>query len=301
MKGKRLEQIKEDYLATPIPEELDLLVKDVLKESGVKMYDEKKIFRGLKVAAASLVASLLLLTAGVNTSAAFAQTMLKVPLVGNIVEVVTFREYTFDQNTFNAKIKTPAISGLGDKELEDSLNQKYLAENEGLYLQFLREIEDMEELGGGHLGVDSGYIVKTDNERILAIGRYVVNIVGSSSTVFKYDTIDKEKEILLTLPSLFKDDSYVRLISENIKKQMLEQHRADENNIYWLPEIQDDDVYVEFFEEIEARQSFYINPANKLVISFDKYEVAPGYMGVVEFEIPTEAIADILVGQEYIN
>jgi len=25
-----------------------------------------------------------------------------------------------------------------------------------------------------------------------------------------------------------------------------------------------------------------------LVISFDKYEVGPGYMGIQEFEIPTE-------------
>jgi len=30
-----------------------------------------------------------------------------------------------------------------------------------------------------------------------------------------------------------------------------------------------------------------------LVISFDKYEVGPGYMGIQEFEIPTEVIADI--------
>jgi len=38
-----------------------------------------------------------------------------------------------------------------------------------------------------------------------------------------------------------------------------------------------------------------------LVISFDKYEVGPGYMGIQEFEIPTEVIADILVSNEYIR
>ncbi|WP_416212753.1 RsiV family protein [Paenibacillus donghaensis] len=30
------------------------------------------------------------------------------------------------------------------------------------------------------------------------------------------------------------------------------------------------------------------NNDGKLVISFDKYEVAPGYMGVLEFIIPTQ-------------
>ena len=34
---------------------------------------------------------------------------------------------------------------------------------------------------------------------------------------------------------------------------------------------------------------------------FDEYEVAPGSMGVVEFEIPTEVLADILVSNEYIH
>jgi hypothetical protein len=37
------------------------------------------------------------------------------------------------------------------------------------------------------------------------------------------------------------------------------------------------------------------------VISFNKYEVAPGYIGTPKFEIPTEAITDILVGNEYIK
>jgi hypothetical protein len=92
----------------------------------------------------------------------------------------------------------------------------------------------MKEKGGGHLGVDSGYIVKTDTDRVLSIGRYVVNTVGSSSTVFKYDTFDKMKEDLLTLPSLFNVERYVDIISEYIKSQMLEQHQADENKIYWI-------------------------------------------------------------------
>ncbi|MFJ7978154.1 hypothetical protein ACIQZI_21185 [Peribacillus sp. NPDC096379] len=34
---------------------------------------------------------------------------------------------------------------------------------------------------------------------------------------------------------------------------------------------------------------------------FDQFEVAPGYMGSVEFIIPTDGIMDILVGKKYIN
>lgn len=299
MDDRKLEQLKRSYLETPIPEELDFVVKKALKGSGLNMAKNNRGVKSLKAAAAFLVASLALLTIGINTSPVFAQTMLKVPLVGSMVEVLTFREYTLNEDTFNANIKVPAISGLENKHLENSLNEKYLKENEKLYAQFQAEMEDMKEKGGGHLGVDSGYVVKADNDRILSIGRYVVNTVGSSSTVFKYDTIDKKKEVLLTLPSLFNDDSYVDIISENIKSQMLEQHKSDENKVYWVKGMEEGSM--ELFERISPQQNFYINSDNKLVISFDKYEVAPGYMGVVDFVIPTEVIAKVLVGNEYIN
>jgi len=116
----------------------------------------------------------------------------------------------------------------------------------------------------------------------------------------KYDTIDKENEVLITLPSLFKDGSYVDVISENIKEQMIEQNKADEYKMYWVDGIEQEGL-VEGFEKISEEQNFYISPEGKLVISFDKYEVAPGYMGVVEFVIPTEVISDMLVSSEYIK
>lgn len=48
------------------------------------------------------------------------------------------------------------------------------------------------------------------------------------------------------------------------------------------------------FKSCESCVDFYINDSGKLVLVFDEYEVAPGYMGVVSFEIPTEVVADIV-------
>ena len=230
----------------------------------------------------------------------FAASLSNVPVVGSIVKILTFREYTVNEDSYNADIKVPSIQGLENKNLENSLNDKYLTENKKLYEEFMTDMEDMKNNGDGHLGVSSGYVVKTDNDKLLSIGRYVVNTVGSSSTTMKYDTIDKQSEILITLPSLFKNDSYVNIISENIKKQMIEQNKADENKFYWVEGIEKD-VDMDLFEKISKDQNFYINSEGKLVISFDKYEVAPGYMGVVEFVIPTEILSDSLVSNEYIK
>ena len=38
----------------------------------------------------------------------------------------------------------------------------------------------------------------------------------------------------------------------------------------------------------------YIDEAGQLVIVFDEYEVAPGYMGVPEFIIPTDLLDGLL-------
>ncbi|WP_353095918.1 DUF3298 domain-containing protein [Tissierella praeacuta] len=299
MNNRNLEQLKQEYIDTQIPEELDFIVRKAIR-NGRKNMKRKNNIRKMKVASASVAASVVILTAGVNTSPVLATTLSKVPVVGGIVKVLTFREYKVDKDNYNADIKVPELQGLENKELENSLNEKYLKEGKELYDQFMKDIEELEKEGGkGHLGVDHGYDIKTDTDKILSIGRFVVNTVGSSSTTFKYDTIDKEKQVLITLPSLFKDDSYVNIISDNIKNQMKEQMKSDENNVYWVEgEVEEG---METFKKISNEQSFYITEEGKLVISFDKYEVAPGYMGAVEFTIPTEAISEVLVSNEYIK
>lgn len=298
MDEKIIDQLKKEYMSIPIPAELEFRIRKSLKE-GRKAMNKRIYIRRIMTTAALLVVIATAFTVVINTNEALAETLSDVPVLGSIVRVLTFKEYKYKEKTYDVDIETPALDGLENKELQNSLNEKYYKENKELYEQFMGEIKSLEESGGGHMGVDSGYVVKTDTDKILSVGRYVVNTVGSSSTTFKYDTIDKKNEILITLPSLFKDESYVDIISSNIKKQMLEQHSKDENQYYWVEGIESE--MTELFEKISKDQTFYISSNGKLIISFDKYEVAPGYMGVVEFEIPTEILKDILVSDEYIN
>ncbi len=299
MKDKNLDELKKKYLETPIPSQLDFVVKKALQESRAAAA-KKKRFNRARIAAASIAAALVILIVGVNTSPAFAQTLSKVPVVGSIVRVITLREYKVNEGQYMADIKVPEIQGMENKTLENSLNEKYLAENKELYEQFMAEMKAMEEKGGGHKGVSSSYEVKTDNDTIFSVCRSILTIEGSSNTELKYDTIDKKKQVLISLPSLFKDDSYVDVISNNIISQMREEMKSDEGKIYWLDD-QVEDVPIEPFEQISKDQNFYINTEGKLVISFNKYDIAPGCMGTPEFVIPTEVISDLLVGDEYVR
>lgn len=176
----------------------------------------------------------MLFTAGLNVSPAMARTLSEIPVVGSVVKVLTWTEYEVAEDTYDANIKVPSIENLENQKLANTLNEKYRAEGKALYDNFITEVGDLKANGGGHLGVDSGYDIKTDNDQILSIGRYTVNTVASSSTTMHYDTIDKQNEILITLPMLFKDDSYIKTISENIIEQMRKQAASDSDKVFWV-------------------------------------------------------------------
>lgn len=289
----KMDKLKNDYENIEIPEELDRFVRASIHEAQMKRKKKRPVFRNSLIVVAAAAA---LFIGSVNVSPAFAKSMVNMPLLGSIVEVFTVQQLSVDEGTYQADVATPVITGLENEELQASLNGKYAEENKELFEQFEKEIAELKKAGGGHLGVDAGYEVLTDNDRILSIMRYQVNTVGSSSTTMSYDTIDKVDKVLITLPSLFKDDSYIEAINSYIADEMERQMSEDEMISYFI-----NDEYAEGFTTINPDQAFYITDDQKLVISFDKYEVAPGYMGVVTFEIPTEVVKNLLVGDVYIR
>lgn len=289
-----MNKFRNEYENIEIPDELEFLVRTTIKEQEKKMKRKNIINKSVIAAAVAGV----VFVGSINLSSEISYALSEVPVLGSIVRVLTFKTFELKDNNFDAELKTPAIEGL-DSNLEAMLNEKYLDENQKLYDDFMKEIDELKkaDMDEAHMGIASGYEVKTDTDKLLVIGRYVVNTAGSSSTTIKYDTIDKQNKILITLPSLFKDEAYIDIISENIKAQMKEQMK-DENNVYWL---EDEMMGDENFSKIDKNQSFYITKDNQLVIAFDKYEVAPGYMGNPEFIIPSELLKDALVSDEYIK
>lgn len=256
---------------------------------------KKSNLKGFRVLAALAIIAV----TGANTSEAFAQSMEKLHVEASNVNVYTLKEYRFNKGNYYTEIKVPKLEGLDNKKLQDSLNAKYLEEDKKLYEKFMKDVKDMEKAGGGHLAVNSGYEILTNNDTIFSIKRYVETIQASSDVENKFDTIDKKNQVLITLPSLFKDESYVDAISNEIIRQMKEKVKLDPSKAYWL----DNGVTMpeDVFKKINKEQSFYINKDGKLVISFNKYDVAPGYMGTPEFVIPTEVISKLLVSKDYIK
>lgn len=287
---KKLKQLKRNYEEIDIPTELEDVVHASIRQAKRKKRPMIQYWMLSVAAAASLFIG------SINLSPQMAQAMMNIPVLGSIVEVLTVHRITVTEDDYHADLNVPEIQGLKNEELQSALNEQYLEENKALFQQFKHEMAEIKAQGSGHFGVNTIYEVKTDTPQIFSIARYEILTSASSLTTLKYDTIDKEREVLITLPSLFKDDRYIEVISSYIAKEMKRQMDLDQTTSYFLNEDFTDD-----FKQIKPDQNFYITANHKLVISFDQYEVAPGYMGVVKFEIPSELLTDLLVNDFYIH
>lgn len=284
--NKKLEKIKEEYMRINASDALRERIDNTMKRGRKTNTGSRKMIAG---AAACLVITFV---SSLNFSPVFAATVADIPGMSGIVEVLTFRRHVVNDRGYQADIKIPKIEGLLDKELQDKLNKDFRDNANALILAFESDMKELKKQFPGkkvNLGINSGYIVKTDNESTLAIDVYMVNTVGSSSTTHKFYTIDKKSKTLLTLPSLFKKDSdYVKVLSDYIKADMRRQNEKLKNT-YWV-----DDKTFGPFKGITENQNFYINNDGRIVICFDKYEVGPGSTGSPEFVIPEEVVKGIL-------
>jgi hypothetical protein len=289
---KKLYELKNDYLNVQIPDELEFLVKKAITKKEKNMKRKKKFL----TCTASVAAAAAVFVGTINISPVAAQAMSNVPVLKDLVKVVTFREYHYEDDSHELDIKVPQINGLDNSELEDILNDDYVKENEQLYKEFMEQTGNEDNLNEKYFALYTDYEIKTNTDSLLVVANHKTEIAASGYETVHYNNIDKQNKLLITLPSLFKDDSYIELISENIKSQMKEQTKGDEDKVYFL-----DDDMADSFTSIKEDQSFYINSEGKLVISFNEYEVAPGYMGIVEFTIPTNVLQDVLASNYYIK
>lgn len=287
---KQINDWKNEYERISIPPLLNETVNEAVLLHHKKR-SRKKVAKMFFLSAAAIVFSFV---GVVNASPSMAKAMVReLPILRDIIKVVTFYSIHFesDNEKYAVHMSTPHIEGLENEKLSNFLNEKYILENKQLYDQFMKEIDEIRRSSTQvNRSLDMGYEIKTDDDGILSIARYVTEVAASASTKMRFDTVDKRREILITLPSLFKNDEYVNVISRYIKKKMMVDMKEDENKVYWIDQ----------FTNIDPNQSFYINKDRKLVIVFDEYTIAPGYMGVLEFVVPTELLKHLLVSNEYI-
>lgn len=298
-----LEACKQTYEQPHMSAEQLQAMKDRIEVAKMENRREARKKNGAgkaALAAAAVVAAFVILP---NTSAGVAHAMEQIPVIGKLVEVVTFRNYQYEDERNQADIEVPEIvpQSVTDTVAEESATdvQENLqksadeinAEIQKISDQFVKEFEENLQTEGGYQDVIVKSEVVSTTQDYFTLKLICYQGAGSGAEWNYYYTIDLNTGERLQLKDLFYEGAdYITPISENIKEQMKEQMAADENKIYWL----DDPEVPEWnFEHITDETAFYLNENGNIVISFNEGDVAPMYMGVVTFEIPDEVVRDI--------
>ncbi len=292
---EELRTLKKEYLRPRMSEEQLEGLKMKMQEADMENRRERSKMRGIRftATAAALLAAFVILP---NTSASVAHAMERIPLIGRMVEIVTFRDYEYEGERHSADIEVPEIKL--DEELENSEAQEKLEQTadeingeireitEKLIKEFETYLED--EQGYQDIVVTSEVLATTPEYFTLKLLCY--QGAGSGTQWNYYYTIDLTTGERLQLKDIFQEGAdYITPISDSIKEQMQAQMDADEMVYYWLH----DEIEEWNFKAITDETSFYLNEKGNVVIGFDEGEVAPMYMGSVEFEIPADAVKDI--------
>lgn len=274
-------QIDEAYIAEAGGEDM--------KKNSVK---KGMIFKWTAGVAAAIVISIIL----PNMNSDIAKAMGNIPVLGKYFQVMTFREYHYEDDNNTADIVIPKVETEEEATEQEVKTAETMNKSIEEYAQrFMQEFQDnLKSKGEGYQELQMNYEVVTDNVEWLTIKVNALQVEASGYQQAKFFHIDKKTGKEAVLSDLFAEDSdYVRIISENVLTQMKEQMVQDEGKIYFC-EGNGDEIDEFNFKQIKQEQNFYFNENRELTIVFDEYEVAPGYMGTVEFVIPSSIIETII-------
>ena len=287
---------REDYRRIPVPGEMrDRLEAGIARaEAERKRGTEKEKRKRIRFRAAAVAVAAALFVVLPNTGADVAHAMGSLPVVGKLFQAVTFRDYQYESDRFDADVEVPRIvadDAADDAEKAETVEQINF-DFEKVTNQLIEEFQASAELGESYGTLEIHHETVTDDENYFTLKLSIYQGAGSGYESYKLYTIDKRTGKQVQIGDLFREGSdYNELLSENIKDQMRAKMTEDENNIYWVDY---SDVPEWNWKGLKEDQNFYFDEAGNLVVVFDEYEVAPGFMGAQEFTVERSVFEEIL-------
>ena len=296
---KNLKNAKEIYDHIVIPEDLDERLRHTLETASASK-PKGTVVKFTRWTSATAAALFLCFTVGLNTSESFAMGMSELPVIGSIAKVLTIRSYEVQNDNVTTTVEVPeiqleaaeektalAITDVNAKiqELVDNFTAEKYAQIEEGKTTFLEGGGTEEEWQARDIEVNVNYEVKYQSETTLSL------FIDGWISWFNFEEFRKFYNINLvtgkelTLTDLLGEDAYAYAEAEVLKQinQMIEE---DPNLCFWG--ITDSEYMGDEFIGVTESTPFYINADGKIVISYNKYDIAPGAMGIMEFEIPAK-------------
>ena len=293
---------KQTYESIPIPEKLNEMVAQTIasqnKEELRMSYENKKttdkasrpLWKGCMAAAAAfLVAG----TVGLNASPAFAEEMSKVPVIGQLAQVLTFRSFEGIVDDVELDVTVPVVKGMDGKELPAKVNARiqqlttnYEAEAKAELAEykeaFFADGGTEEEWANRTMSLFIDYDVKHFADDILSLQVTTAKSWVAAEEAYHFYNMDLANDTELTLADVL-GENYAEICNKSITTQIDTRLSMDENAAFFG--FGDDDGLAEGFTTVTEDTPFYLNANGDVVISFPEYSIAPGSMGIQEFVI----------------
>lgn len=277
-----MNKLKYDKLK--IPKDLSFVVNDAI-EAGIKSEKEKiKIYRKVIGFVAIII---IVFIVPLNLVPSYAKAVQQIPIIRDIAKIFTFKEYHFEDDIKYIDVKIPKFVYDGKTDLEKRVNQEISkiineevenAENNAkeYYKAFVETGGNPEDFMP--IGINIDYEIKSITEQQVSFVITKSETFASAYFVEYFYNIDIDSGRYITLKDLLGND-YKKIVSQSIENTILNWDQEQKNLIF-------KDIRIE--DLINENTKFYINEQNQIVVVFEKYEIAVGAAGRLEFPIDIE-------------
>lgn len=291
----QLDDAKKRYDETPIPEELNGRILGAIEQLEGKKAGSSQNNIGIgkrryyKWGLGTAAAFFLTFTAALNINTAFAEEVHQLPVIGAIARILTVSSYKKTVGDEKISVEVPGVEFIQNdthglsKQINEEIQEicsRYADESLERaqdYKQAFLDTGGTEAEWAEHkIEIKVWYEIKAQSDDYLS---FVVRGTESWTSAYsqeKYYNIDLKSGKLLSLGDVLGED-YINRANDNINSQIEE--KSKEIGIpFFTPEEGG-------FVSISDETKFYMKDNGIPVIVFDKYEIAPGAAGAVEFEI----------------
>lgn len=287
----KLESLKNEYAGFSMNEKAvnEMMNRINVAKAENRIEERRKHIRGWAVAAAAAACIFIL----PNTNSSVANAMENVPVLGGFFKVITIRDYHTDSKNGTASVK---VSGLKSNDKTGKMTASEInKEIKSLTDKYVADFKQTKKADGKiDLDVSTDIIAKTDTYFTLKLTSYETQ--ADTYQENHYYTIDLNTKKKIKLSDLFKDNAdYKTAIKNDIKKQMLEHEKESDEVSYFVSDSAEDKEITGFSDDdLVSKASFYLDKNGDIIICYNQGDVAPMYMGALEFTLDKSAVADIL-------
>lgn len=223
-----------------------------------------------------------------NLSVTYAHAMENIPIIGDLVEIFTIRNYFYSDGRHELDAEVPEVNDPNNEQVSDLINKDVNELTSAVIQKFYDDLEISHDTGYGSIYIDYETVTNTDEWFTLKLT--VSEVQASSNTYFKFYHIDRTNGTYVTFGDLIDSEDF-GAIEQIIREQMEAEMAADPDVVYWT----EDTELGQSITALSTDQNFYFDDAGNLVIVYNKYEVSPGSMGCPEIVISKEKIEKYLI------